>query len=207
MDTLTGTCVLRREHLQNKSTTVFYWPEIYKYGMQKEILLQSSGEWMIDYYCEAATTIFWCCPSPYAKDKMWYEWQSWAISNSARHAAVSALSLGGDQTGSAKGTSRASGSVLYRHAINLREEEMTHPVDFHLFPNTIQKCYGAFVHIPAPLRFLQRHLVTCNTSVLLCLHSHLVFGKGWPCHPFSPVPSVVNTIRVCCVYLVPFGLY
>lgn len=45
---------------------------------------------------------------------------AWAISTAARHAAVSALSLGGDQTGSAKGTSRACGSVVCRHAINLR---------------------------------------------------------------------------------------
>lgn len=85
---------------------------------------------------------------------------------------------------------------------------MTHPTYFQLLPDTIQKCYGAFVLIPAPLSlFLQRHLVTRNTSVLVCLHSHLVFGKGWPCLPSSPVPSVVNTVRVGCVYLVPFGLY
>lgn len=51
--------------------------------MQNQVLLQLSGEWMIDDYHEAETTIFWFCPSPYAKDEVWYDWQPQAISTSA----------------------------------------------------------------------------------------------------------------------------
>lgn len=118
-DTLTATWVLKWEQLQSNSQTVFSCPDTYKYGMQNDVLLQA--------LCLQVTGwLTWSCNCNILTFPTSLRWRGdvvWmtagAVSTSARHGSVSALSLG-DQAGLARGTSRASGTVLCRYAINLR---------------------------------------------------------------------------------------
>lgn len=73
---------------------------------------------------------------------------------------------------------------------------------------SIQICQGAFALISAPLSFLlQRHLVKCNISALLHLHSHLRNGKGWLFYcPHWSYLLPLNAVWLCWVWFVPFRL-